>query len=187
MTNLISFTNLVKSSMALVFVAIIATASVANASAADVPSCTISATPATITNAQSATLKWISTDGAIFASLDNGIGSIAPDGEMIVSPNESTVYTMHTWNSQGAGGYCSVALTVSESGFIGGTGGPIIAQVQPTVTVQTLAVHPAATRVVLSTVPYTGPIEDAVYTFFLLALMLTAGYVATKQRKTVLG
>lgn len=182
MTNFISFTNLAKSSIALAIVALMATASVVSAAgASDVPSCTISVAPATISNAQSATLKWISTEGAVFASLDNGIGSIAPDGEMVVSPNSSTVYTMHTWNTVGAGGYCSVALTVGA----GGIGDPVITGVQPTVTLQTLAVRPASTRIVLNSVPYTGPVEDAVYTLFLLALLLTAGYVVKTQRKTI--
>jgi len=181
MINSLSFINVTKSTIALAVVAVMTTASVASAqqSASAVPSCTIAATPAAITSAQSATLKWISTEGALFAEIDNGIGDTAPDGEMVVSPNESTVYTLHTWNSRGEGGYCSVALTVDGNGFIGG--------VQPTVTLQTLAVHPAATRVVLNSVPYTGPVEDAIYTFFLLTLVLTAGYVATKQRKTILG
>ncbi len=145
-----------------------------------IPSCTISVTPSVITSAQSATLKWDSTEGALFAELDNGIGSTAPDGEMIVSPDDSTVYTLHTWNSRGEGGYCSVALTVNDNGMA-----TPINSVQPTVTLQTLAVHPAATRVVLSAVPYTGPMENAVYTFFLFTLVLTAGYVAIKQRKIV--
>ncbi len=181
MINFISFTNLAKGAVAIAIIAALGGAGVASAaSASDVPSCTISATPAAITSAQSATLKWISTEGAIFASLDNGIDSIAPDGEMVVSPNASTVYTMHTWNSAGSGGYCSVALTVDGNGFITGA-------VQPTVTLQTLAVHPAATRVVLNSVPYTGPVEDVVYTLFLLTLLLTAGYVAKTQRKTILG
>lgn len=181
MINFISFTNLTKSAVAIVVIAVLGGAGVASAvSVSAVPDCTLSATSATITSAQSTTLKWISTDGAIFASLDNGIGSIAPDGEMVVSPNTSTVYTMHTWNSVGAGGYCSVALTVDGYGVIGSS-------VQPTVTLQTLAVHPAATRVVLNTVPYTGPVENAVYTLFLLTLILTAGYVAKTHRKTILG
>ena len=179
MTNFISFTNLAKSAMTLAIVAVMATASVVSAaSASDVPSCTISVAPAAITSAQSATLKWISTTGAVFASLDNGIGSIAPDGELVVSPNSSTVYTMHTWNTIGSGGYCSVALTVDGNGVITNN-------IQPTVTLQTLAIRPASTQVTLGNVPYTGPVEDAVYTLFLLTLLLTAGYVVKTQRKTI--
>ncbi len=178
MTNSLFFIKLAQGVIAFVVVAIMTIASVVNAQSATlVPSCTISVTPASITSAQSATLKWISTEGALFAELDNGIGDTAPDGEMVVSPSKSTVYTLHTWNSRGEGGYCSVALTVDGKG--------LISAAQPTVTLQTLAVHPAATRVVLNSVPYTGPVEDAIYTLFLLTLILTAGYVVKSQRKTV--
>jgi len=172
------FYSIIKTATFVAVIAVATTASVASAvSATAVPSCSIIATPAAINSNQSAKLKWISTEGAIFASLDNGIGAIAPDGELVVSPNTSTVYTMRSWNSQGEGGYCSVALTVDGQGLIGGT--------QPTVTLQTLAVHPAATRVVLSNVPYTGAAENILYSLFLLTILLTAGYAARAGRKTL--
>ena len=91
------FYSIIKTATFVAVMAVATTASVASAvSATAVPSCSIVAAPAAISSHQSAILKWISTEGAIFASLDNGIGSIAPDGELIVSPNISTVYTMHT-------------------------------------------------------------------------------------------
>ena len=187
MTYSNSITNSIKATLALALVASFASTSFAYAqtstSAAKVPTCEISVASPSITSAQSTTLSWESTEGALFASVDNNIGDISPDGKMNVSPSQSTVYTMHTWNARGEGSYCSTSLTVAA----GGTGGPVQTPTYtaPQVTVQTLAVHPAATRVVLTSVPYTGPVEDALYTFFMLALMLTAGYVATKQRKTI--
>jgi hypothetical protein len=177
MTHLISFTNLAKG-IALVAVMMLASASVVNAaSASDVPSCSIAIVPTTIGGVQGAKLKWISTQGAIFASLDNGIGNIAPDGEMTIAPTISTVYTMHTWNSQGEGGYCSTGLNVDGNGVFTG--------VQPHVTLQTVAIHPSPSAVALGNVPYTGAAQNALYAFFLLALMLTAGYSVVMHRKTV--
>ncbi len=178
MINSISFSNSVKGSIAVAIIAILGFSSIASASSATlVPSCEINITPSTITSAQSATLKWDSTAGAIFANLDNGVGAIAPDGEMIVSPSKSTVYTMRSWNSQGEGGYCSVAVTVDGIGLMG--------SVQPTITLQTIAIHPALRSVTLGNVPHTGTTENIVYILFLFSLLLTAGYVFTTQRKTV--
>ena len=163
---------------------VVVTALVANiASAATtaslVPSCSVSVTPASITSAQSATLKWDATEGAIFTSIDNGIGAVGVDGTLTVSPNTSTVYTVHTWNSQGEGSTCTTTLIVD--------GLPVVASINglPSVTLQTLAIHPAATRVVLSNVPYTGAAESALYTFFLLSLVLTAGYAFKNRNKLV--
>ena len=182
MTHFISFTKKTQGILALSLFAFVSMASIADAaastSASKIPSCTIEATPSSITSTQSTTLKWVSTEGALFASLDNNIGSTAPDGKITVSPNKTTIYTLHTWNSRGEGGYCSTTVSI-----VGGVGGPIVQN--PIVSVQTLAIHPAATRIVLNSVPYTGPVEDAIYSFFLLALMLTAGYVVTTQRKTL--
>jgi hypothetical protein len=176
MINFTTFIN--KTVLALAVVAVFTIAPIASAatSATLVPACVITVTPASINGNQSALLKWDSTDGAIFASLDNGIGNIAPDGEIRVSPNTSTVYTMHTWNSQGEGGYCSAGLTVDGNGVYSPT--------QPTISLQTLAIHSASNRVILNNVPYTGA-SDFVYPLFLLAIMLTAGYVATTQRKVL--
>jgi len=173
-------TKSIKLTILTVLVAVSAQAGVASAATANlVPSCTVSATPAAITSAQSALLKWDSTEGAIFTSIDSGIGNVGVDGELTVSPSISTVYTVHTWNSQGDGGYCSVALTVDGAGVV------TVAN-QPTVSLQTLTVHPAATRVVLQNVPYTGAAENVIYTLFLLSLSITAGYVAKKHGKLVL-
>ncbi|GEM_PF-5722256 len=174
-----SINSIIKKTLVVAIVAVAVSTPVASAASATlVPSCTISAVPNAITSAQSATLRWDSTDGAIFARIDNGIGSIAPDGTMTVSPNVSTVYTLHSWNSQGEGGYCSTTLTVDGNGFITSAN-------QPTVTMRTLAIHPASTRVVLSSVPYTGAAENILYTFFLLTVVLTAGYVAKTRKRTL--
>lgn len=168
---------IIKGSILAAIVVAISTTTMASAvtTANLVPSCSVSAIPGAITGTQSALLKWDSTEGAIFTSIDNGIGAVAVDGELIVSPNISTVYTVHTWNSQGEGGYCSVALTMDGMGLIS------VSNQSPTVTLQTLAIHPASTRVVLSNMPYTGAAENVLYTLFLLTLILTAGYALKKH------
>ena len=167
----------------LLSVTLTAQAQTATTSAAEVPSCTISVVPTSITSAQSATLRWDSTEGALFASIDNTIGNIAPDGKMTISPNKTTTYTMHTWNARGEGGYCSTTLVVDKNGYIA----PTPAITQPNVQLQTLAIHPAQTKVVLTSVPYTGPAENMMYILFLCALVVTAVYVAKSHRKTIFG
>ncbi len=141
-----------------------------------VPSCTITLVPMG-NGVNMAKLKWTSTEGAIFASLDNGIGNIAPDGEMFVSPDKYTIYTMHSWNSQGEGGYCSTIAVVNGDGTI--------SAVNPNVVLQTLAIYPAGSSVNLGNAPYTGMAENVIYTLFLLVMLLTAGFVATNARKTL--
>lgn len=172
---------IIKNSILGAVVAIALTTNIASAAntASLVPSCSVSVTPASITSAQSATLKWDATEGAIFTSIDNGIGAVGVDGTLTVSPNASTVYTVHTWNSQGEGGTCTATLIVD--------GKPVMGSVNnlPNVTLQTLAIYPAATRVVLTDVPYTGAGDSALYTFSLLSLVLTAGY-AFKNRNKVM-
>lgn len=143
------------------------------ASATAVPTCTIKATPTAITSTQSAVLTWNSTDGAIFASLDNNIGSVAPDGKLTVSPNKTTTYTFHSWNSRGEGNYCSVKVIVDGQGTIVGTA-------TPTVTLEQVAFHPASAKVVLTSVPYTGA-EDVLALFVSFALALSAWYAFTQR------
>ncbi len=176
MINFTSFINKIAFTTAVVAVFAIAPLASAATSATLVPTCVISVIPAAIGGTQSALLKWDSTEGAIFASLDNGIGNIAPDGEMRISPNFSTVYTMHTWNSQGEGGYCSAGITVDSNG--------VYSSVQPTISLQTLAVHSASNQIILNNLPYTGA-ESVLYTLFLMALLLTGGYVAVAHRKVI--
>lgn len=153
--------------------------------ASQIPSCSISVSPAVINKSQSATLKWNSTQGALFAELDNGIGPVAPDGELVVSPEKSTVYTLHTWNALGKGGYCSVALTISSDNGDNVPKAPV-KEVQPTVQLYTLAIHPASSKVSLGDVPYTGPVESTVYILFLLTLIITAVYAIGTYGKEIL-
>jgi len=182
MTNNIFLTRFVGVSIIAVAMAFASVAYAAAMPVANEVSCTMTISSSTITNAQTATLHWDSTEGALFAELDNGIGSVAVDGEMIVSPSKSTVYTLHVWNAQGNGGYCSVALSVQGGATASSS---VNTATQPTVSARTLVVHRASKRVSLGNVPYTGPVENAVYTLFLVALMLTAGYVVKSQRKYV--
>ncbi len=173
MINFISYNNILKSLVGIAVLAVLGSwVNVSAASATLVPSCTITAYEG---YAQGVLLKWDSTDGALFASIDNGIGNIAPDGQMFVAPAVSTVYTMHTWNTQGEGGYCSTTVA-----------GGAYSVNQPNVTLQTVAIHPSSTSVTLGNVPYTGATDSLVYTLFLVSLLLTAGYAFTVYRKTAL-
>lgn len=53
-----------------------------------------SASPATITMGQSATLSWGLVSNADEADIDNGIGGIATPGDITVSPGTTTTYTL---------------------------------------------------------------------------------------------
>ena len=61
---------------------------------------TISATPPTITEGQSSTLTWTSTN-ADSATLDNGIGVVPINSTLTVSPAATTMYTLTATNSEG--------------------------------------------------------------------------------------
>ncbi len=74
------------------------------------PTCTLTATPASITSGQSATLSWTTTN-ATNVSLNQNIGAITLNGSKSVSPTTNTTYTL---TATGAGGTvtCSAPVTV---------------------------------------------------------------------------
>lgn len=119
-------------------------------------------------------LAWASTN-AMFGSIDNGVGAVAADGEMTVNTLPQGNYTLHVWNSQGTGVYCSARI----AGVVGvgsGQGG-----VNPMVTVTTTGVTGNPNIIALNTVPYTGATEYISVAVF-LALALSAAYVATRSQ-----
>ena len=76
------------------------------------PTVTIGASPGTITQGEKATLAWSSTN-ATSAEIDQGIGAVAVNGSLEVSP---VVTTMYTITARGNGGVAMafVALTVNN-------------------------------------------------------------------------
>src|SRR3989338_8678886 len=80
------------------------------------PSCTITATPASITAGNSSTLSWTSTN-ATSGAIDNGAGAMTPiaGGTKTVSPTTSTLYTATV---TGAGGQatCEASVDVTTGG-----------------------------------------------------------------------
>src|SRR3989344_5696937 len=79
------------------------------------PTCTMTVNPANITTGQSATLRWTSVN-ATSAVINQGIGTVAVNGNRNVSPTQTTTYT-GTFTGPGGVVNCSVMLTVS--GIIG--------------------------------------------------------------------
>ena len=73
------------------------------------PSVSISANPATIEQGQCATLAWSAT-GASSASIDQGIGSMDPNGSRQVCPASTTEYTV---TAMGEGGTRTASTTVT--------------------------------------------------------------------------
>ncbi|UCH20978.1 MAG: RHS repeat protein [Deltaproteobacteria bacterium] len=72
------------------------------------PEVTISANPASIKQGDSSTLTW-STDYADTCIMEPGIGNVDPNGSVLVSPQQSTVYTL---TATGPGGTNSALVTV---------------------------------------------------------------------------
>ncbi len=73
------------------------------------PTVTLDAAPTSILTGESATLSW-STRHADTVSLDNGIGAVALNGSLLVSPTDTTAYTL---TATGAGGTVSALVTVT--------------------------------------------------------------------------
>lgn len=57
------------------------------------PSCTLNANPGSITPGQSSTLSWNTMD-VTTVSIDHGVGSVATNGSVSVSPSVTTTYTL---------------------------------------------------------------------------------------------
>jgi peptidoglycan-associated lipoprotein len=64
------------------------------------PTATLTANPDTVDKGQSATLTWQTTN-ATDVTIDNGIGTVQPNGSQQVTPAESTTYTL---TAKGEGG-----------------------------------------------------------------------------------
>ena len=73
--------------------------------------CQIYATNGSIQNGQAAYLSWSST-GATYASLNDGIGSVAPNGTLAVRPESSRNYVLTVYG-YGGSRTCSTSVTVN--------------------------------------------------------------------------
>ncbi len=67
------------------------------------------AEPSTVTRGQSSTLRWV-VENASEVVIDQGIGTVPPRGERIVSPGDTTTYRM---TARSAGGDAVAAVTVT--------------------------------------------------------------------------
>ena len=112
------------------------------------PSCTLTATPASVTLGNSSTLSWTSTN-ATSGSIDNGAGAMNPinAGSKTVSPTVSTLYTA-TVTGAGGSANCNASVDVT-------TGGDTT---KPTVSLTA----PAANSTVSSTVTLSANASDNV-------------------------
>lgn len=77
--------------------------------AAPAPTIELSATPTSINRGASTMLKWSSTD-ADSVVIDGGVGNVAADGSVSISPLESTTYTA---TASGAGGDAKASTRVT--------------------------------------------------------------------------
>jgi len=80
----------------------------APAPAAAEPTVTLNASPATVNPGEAVTLSWTSTN-ATDLSIDQGVGSVAPQGTRGVNPTQSTTYTI---TATGPGGTATATAHV---------------------------------------------------------------------------
>ncbi len=81
----------------------------------------LSASPASVSPGQTATLSWQTGGGVNHLTIDNGIGDVSsqlPNGSVTVQPNTSTTYTA---TASGAGGSIQQSATVSVQAATTGT------------------------------------------------------------------
>lgn len=76
------------------------------------PTCVINVSPTSIVRGSSAQLSWTS-QNAVSASINQGIGSVAVNGNRSVSPTQNLTYTMTVTNSAGITATCARAITVT--------------------------------------------------------------------------
>ncbi|MDO8514557.1 MAG: peptidoglycan-binding protein [bacterium] len=76
------------------------------------PTCTLSASPASITSGQSSTLSWTSGNSAS-ASIDRGVGAQPLNGSVIVSPPSTLLYTLTATAEDGRTATCTKTITVT--------------------------------------------------------------------------
>ncbi|MCB1045453.1 MAG: hypothetical protein KDC35_21095 [Acidobacteria bacterium] len=83
------------------------------------PTASLTASPTTITEGQSATLSW-TTSNATSASINNGVGAATPvaSGSRTVSPTVTTTYTL---TATGDGGTSTASATIVVNSAGGGT------------------------------------------------------------------
>lgn len=79
-----------------------------NSHCAHTPTCDIKANPETLVKGEKSTLTWTSTN-ATSAEIDQGIGAVAVNGSLEVSPQQTTTYTITV---KGDGGKASASVTV---------------------------------------------------------------------------
>ncbi len=76
------------------------------------PTITLSASPSSIERGQQSTLSW-SASNANSVVIDGGVGNVAPNGSMVVSPSVSTTYTAVA-RGEGGEDRASTRVTVVE-------------------------------------------------------------------------
>jgi hypothetical protein len=78
----------------------------------DAPTCTLTATPASVTRGGAVTLSWVTTN-ATAAVMDNGVGTVPFNGSKIVNPTANTEYKLSVVGD-GGNVLCKTTVTVNE-------------------------------------------------------------------------
>ena len=75
----------------------------------------LKATPAAVASGASSQLEWVSQNAAT-VSIDNGVGNVAQNGNVSVSPGGTTTYTITATDGSGNTSTSAATVTVSTSG-----------------------------------------------------------------------
>ena len=157
------------------------------------PTCTLSASPTSVTAGSSTSLSWTTTNGGTF-SIDQNVGAVTPAiGGSVNSHaiNAVTTFTGTVVSPTGQTVNCATTVTIAPTG--GGAGGPPPtyggggggggALPPPTITLAALP-HVASQRLAylyLSQIPYTGldlgPVGTTLYWLALISWALALAYL----------
>ncbi len=139
------------------------------------PTCTIDVNPDSLSYAGNAELSW-SAYHSTSASIDNSIGAVAQSDSKLVSPSNTTTYTMSVHDNLGRTGYCSKTVTVQGGNYYSGAtnsysgGSAYQAQYQYGNTIR------------LGNLPYTGA-GDVLYVLAMLLLAVGSTFTVYKFGK----
>lgn len=160
------------------------------------PSCTLTASPTSVSSGAAATLSWTTSSATSF-SISTGIGAVTPVASGATTTKALSANTTFTGTATGAGGTASctatVSITTTGGGGGGGAGGGPVptggggggggANSLPTIVVTALphvGAQPLA-YLYLSQIPYTGldlgPVGTTVYWIVLLGLSVVLTYL----------
>ncbi len=132
------------------------------------PTCTIDIDRDSLSYSGNALLTW-NAYHSNSAQIDNGIGYVTGTGSRLISPNDSTTYTMTVQDSVGRVGYCAKTVTVQGGNYYGSNTYP---QYNTGYTTY-------GNTISLGSIPYTGA-SDVLYVLVMLLVAVGSTFAVYK-------